>query len=52
MQKIECTHALFALTQVFAVPLNRKPLFPGTLMPVQVQDQQLINEIIEQKRDG
>ena len=41
-----------ALLQVFAVPLTRKPLFPGTLMPVQVQDQRLINEIIELKRDG
>lgn len=37
--------------QVFAVSLNRKPLFPGTMMPVQIHDQQLINEVVELKRD-
>ena len=37
--------------QVFVVPLQRKPLFPGTLMPVQLRDRKLISEIQEMKKD-
>lgn len=37
--------------EVFVVPLSRKPLFPGTLMPVQLRDRKLISEIQEMKRD-
>jgi len=38
--------------QVFAVALQRRPLFPGSLQPVTVHDPKLIDEILELKRSG
>ena len=38
--------------QVFAVALQRRPLFPGSLQPVLVQDPKLIDEILDLKRSG
>ena len=36
--------------QVLAVPLPRRPLFPGNIMPVAVQDPRLVRELLELKR--
>ena len=36
--------------QVLAVPLPRRPLFPGNIMPVSVQDPRLVRELLELKR--
>ena len=36
--------------QVLAVPLPRRPLFPGNIMPVSVQDPRLVKELLELKR--
>jgi len=38
--------------EVFAVPLARRPLFPGGIMPVMVSNNTLIKEIIETRRQG
>lgn len=38
--------------QVFAVALQRRPLFPGSLQPVTVNDPKLIDEILDLKRSG
>lgn len=38
--------------EVFAVALQRRPLFPGSLQPVLVQDPKLIDEILDLKRSG
>lgn len=38
--------------EVLAVPLPRRPLFPGGIMPVTVQNNKLIKELIEIKRQG
>ena len=42
----------YAHVQVFAVALQRRPLFPGSLQPVLVQDPKLIDEILDLKRSG
>jgi ATP-dependent Lon protease len=46
MHRDEKVHGL----QVLAVPLPRRPLFPGNIMPVSVQNPQLIKELLELKR--
>lgn len=38
--------------QVLVVPLNRRPLMPGVIMPVRVTDERLISEIEEMKSRG
>lgn len=38
--------------QVLAVALPRRPLFPGGLMPVSVQNEKLIQELIQLKKGG
>ena len=38
--------------QVLVVPLNRRPLMPGVIMPVRVMDERLILEIEEMKARG
>ena len=38
--------------QVLAVPLQRRPLFPGAIMPVTVQSNTLIKELVELRRQG
>ncbi|KAL3145396.1 hypothetical protein ABBQ38_001644 [Trebouxia sp. C0009 RCD-2024] len=38
--------------EVFAVALQRRPLFPGSLQPVTVNDPKLIDEILDLKRSG
>lgn len=38
--------------EVFAVALQRRPLFPGSLQPVTVHDPKLIDEILDLKRSG
>ena len=38
--------------QVLVVPLNRRPLMPGVIMPVRVMDERLIQEIEEMKARG
>ena len=38
--------------QVLVVPLNRRPLMPGVIMPVRVTDERLIAEVEEMKRRG
>jgi hypothetical protein len=37
---------------VLAVPLPRRPLFPGGIMPVTVQNPRLIKELMDIKRQG
>ena len=38
--------------QVLVVPLNRRPLMPGVIMPVRVTDERLIAEVEEMKQRG
>lgn len=38
--------------QVFAVPVNRRPLFPGSIFPVQVKNRKLVQELMQFRRDG
>lgn len=38
--------------QVLAIPLARKPLFPGTMVPLQVTDKKLLDELVEQHNQG
>lgn len=38
--------------EVLAVPIARRPLFPGGLLPVMVTDNQLIKELVEIRRQG
>lgn len=38
--------------EVLAVSLPRRPLFPGGLMPVSVQDKKLIDELTRLKKGG
>ena len=38
--------------QVLVVPLNRRPLMPGVIMPVRVTDERLIAELEEMKARG
>jgi hypothetical protein len=38
--------------EVLAVPLPRRPLFPGGIMPVTIQNNKLIKELVELKRQG
>ena len=38
--------------EVLAVPLPRRPLFPGGLMPVTVSNEKLIQELIQLKKNG
>jgi hypothetical protein len=38
--------------EVFAVPLPRRPLFPGGIMPVTVHNNKLIKELVEIRRQG
>lgn len=40
------------LPQVFAVPLPRRPLLPGGIMPVTVQNNKLIKELVDLRRQG
>ena len=47
--KTDCS---FCYCQVFAVALQRRPLFPASLQPVTVNDPKLIDEILDLKRSG
>ena len=38
--------------EVLAVPLPRRPLYPGGLMPVNVSNNKLIKELVELRRQG
>ena len=38
--------------EVLAVPLPRRPLFPGGFMPVTVSNEKLIQELIQLKKGG
>lgn len=38
--------------QVLAVPLPRRPLLPGGIMPVTVQSNELIKELVELRKQG
>ena len=40
------------LLQVLVVPLGMRPLFPGGIMPVTVQNNKLIKELVEIRRQG
>ena len=40
------------MRQVLAVPLPRRPLFPGVLTPVTVDNPRLIEKLLDLKRDG
>ncbi|CAK0771468.1 hypothetical protein CVIRNUC_003863 [Coccomyxa viridis] len=42
----------FRHREVLAVPLPRRPLFPGNIMPVAVQDPRLVRELLELKRSS
>ncbi|CAL5228054.1 g11119 [Coccomyxa viridis] len=42
----------FRHREVLAVPLPRRPLFPGNIMPVSVQDPRLVRELLELKRSS
>jgi len=37
--------------QVLAIPLPRRPLFPGNIMPVSIQNPKLVKELMELKKD-
>ncbi len=38
--------------EVLAVPLPRRPLFPGGIMPVTVRDERLVQALLEMRRAG
>jgi Lon-like ATP-dependent protease len=38
--------------EVLAVPVSRRPLFPGGILPVMVTDNQIIKELVEIRRQG
>ena len=38
--------------EVIAVPVGRRPLFPGGILPVMVTDNQIIKELVEIRRQG
>lgn len=38
--------------EVLAIPLLRRPLFPGGIMPVTVTDSTIIKELVEVRRQG
>ncbi|CAL8462062.1 g1593 [Coccomyxa elongata] len=38
--------------EVLAIPLPRRPLFPGNIMPVSVQNPKLVKELLELKRSS
>lgn len=38
--------------EVLAIPLARRPLFPGGIMPVTVTDSKIIKELVEVRRQG
>lgn len=41
-----------SLVQILAVPLARKPLFPGTMVPLHVTDKKLLDELVELHNQG
>jgi Lon-like ATP-dependent protease len=38
--------------QVLAIPLPRRPLLPGGIMPVTVQSNKLIKELFDLRKQG
>ena len=38
--------------EVLAIPINRRPLFPGVIMPAMVTDTRIIKELIEVRKQG
>ncbi len=40
------------VTQLLALPLTRRPLFPAMSMPVHVKDKKLIKALLEMKSAG
>ena len=45
-------HAVLCPAQVLAIPLPRRPLFPGNIMPVSVHNPKLVKELQELKKTG
>jgi len=38
--------------EVLSIPVVRRPLFPGVIMPVMVQDNRVIKELIDIRKQG
>ena len=45
-------YVIVSCREVLAVPLPRRPLFPGGFMPVTVSNEKLIQELIQLKKGG